>query len=177
MDGGAWWAAVHGVAQSRTQPKRLSSSSSSSKINANWFTITPKQGETVTTSEGTQLLTKAQRCPLSSESPHEPSWALPFSPTSSWGSALGIRVAGSPGQLGAVHPPPFCLPLRALLGSKEGLRKQGSCGAFLLCTGSPLKTSMRATEQTPHPCLAALLPCSGSQILSLGLFLWVRLGP
>ena len=29
-DGGAWWAAVHGVAQSRTQLKRLSSSSSSS---------------------------------------------------------------------------------------------------------------------------------------------------
>ena len=28
MDGGAWWAAVHEVAQSRTQRKRLSSSSS-----------------------------------------------------------------------------------------------------------------------------------------------------
>ena len=30
MDRGAWWAAVHGVAQSRTRLKRLSSSSSSS---------------------------------------------------------------------------------------------------------------------------------------------------
>ena len=29
-DGGAWWAAVYGVAQSQTQLKRLSSSSSSS---------------------------------------------------------------------------------------------------------------------------------------------------
>ena len=29
MDRGAWWAAVYGVAQSRTQLKRLSSSSSS----------------------------------------------------------------------------------------------------------------------------------------------------
>ena len=28
-DGGAWWAAVYGVSQSRTRPKRLSSSSSS----------------------------------------------------------------------------------------------------------------------------------------------------
>ena len=28
MDGGAWWAAVQGVAQGRTQLKRLSSSSS-----------------------------------------------------------------------------------------------------------------------------------------------------
>ena len=31
-DGGAWWAAVYGVAQSRTRLKRLSSSSSSSTI-------------------------------------------------------------------------------------------------------------------------------------------------
>ena len=30
-DGGAWWAAVYGVAQSRTRLKRLSSSSSSGK--------------------------------------------------------------------------------------------------------------------------------------------------
>ena len=32
MDGGAWWAAVYGVAQSRTRLKRLSSSSSSSRV-------------------------------------------------------------------------------------------------------------------------------------------------
>ena len=31
MDGGAWWAAVYGVAQSWTQLKQLSSSSSSNK--------------------------------------------------------------------------------------------------------------------------------------------------
>ena len=31
-DGGAWWAAVYGVAQSRTRLKRLSSSSSSEEI-------------------------------------------------------------------------------------------------------------------------------------------------
>ena len=30
MDGGAWWAAVYGVAQNRTRLKRLSSSSSNS---------------------------------------------------------------------------------------------------------------------------------------------------
>ena len=33
MDGGAWWAAIYGVAQSRTWLKRLSSSSSSSSSN------------------------------------------------------------------------------------------------------------------------------------------------
>ena len=32
VDGGAWWAAVYGVAQSQTQLKRLSSSSSSSSL-------------------------------------------------------------------------------------------------------------------------------------------------
>ena len=32
MDGGAWWAAVYGVAQSRTQLKRLSSSCSSQGV-------------------------------------------------------------------------------------------------------------------------------------------------
>ena len=31
-DGGAWWAAVYGVTQSRTRLKRLSSSSSSSSV-------------------------------------------------------------------------------------------------------------------------------------------------
>ena len=31
-DGGAWWAAVYGVAQSRTRLKRLSSNSSSSNV-------------------------------------------------------------------------------------------------------------------------------------------------
>ena len=39
MDGEAWWAAVHGVAQSRKRMKRLSSSSSSSKM-LNFFIIT-----------------------------------------------------------------------------------------------------------------------------------------
>ena len=34
-DGGAWWAAVYGVAQSRTRLKRLSSSSSSSSSTSN----------------------------------------------------------------------------------------------------------------------------------------------
>ena len=35
-DGGAWWAAIYGVAQSRTQLKRLGSSSSKSKVSWKW---------------------------------------------------------------------------------------------------------------------------------------------
>ena len=38
-DGGAWWAALYGVAQSRTRLKRLSSSSSRVEIRADSFTI------------------------------------------------------------------------------------------------------------------------------------------
>ena len=34
-DGGAWWAAVYGVTQSRTRLKQLSSSSSRDKVDAN----------------------------------------------------------------------------------------------------------------------------------------------
>ena len=37
MDGGAWWAAVRGVAQSRTRLKRLSSSSSRSTHSLNTY--------------------------------------------------------------------------------------------------------------------------------------------
>ena len=38
-DGGAWWAAVYGVAQSRTRLKRLSSSSSSSSSHEDQFSF------------------------------------------------------------------------------------------------------------------------------------------
>ena len=40
-DGGAWWAAVSGVAQSQTQLKRLSSSSSSNR--AQYFLVGMKE--------------------------------------------------------------------------------------------------------------------------------------
>ena len=40
-DGGAWWAAVYGVAQSRTQLKRLSSSSSSSSRQEEIYSFYP----------------------------------------------------------------------------------------------------------------------------------------
>ena len=37
-DGGAWWAAIYGVAQSRTWLKRLSSSSSRLRVGHDWVT-------------------------------------------------------------------------------------------------------------------------------------------
>ena len=40
-DGGAWWAAVYGVAQSRTRLERLSSSSSSSSLEQNGESLVP----------------------------------------------------------------------------------------------------------------------------------------
>ena len=43
MDGGAWWAAVYGVAQSRTRLKRLSSSSNivGLEVRQCWYRIVP----------------------------------------------------------------------------------------------------------------------------------------
>ena len=40
-DGGAWWAAVYGVAQGRTRLKRLSSSSSSSSRDGLYLSLNP----------------------------------------------------------------------------------------------------------------------------------------
>ena len=42
-DGGAWWAAVYGVTQSRTRLKQLSSSSSSSEIYLDWCSNAPQK--------------------------------------------------------------------------------------------------------------------------------------
>jgi len=42
-DGGAWWAAVYGVAQSRTQLKRLSSSSSSKRVQRDTLPLLPSE--------------------------------------------------------------------------------------------------------------------------------------
>ena len=42
-DGGAWWAAIYGVPQSRTWLKWLSSSSSSSRESGTWLVKTKKQ--------------------------------------------------------------------------------------------------------------------------------------
>ena len=41
MDGGAWWAAVYGVAQSRTRLMRLSSSSSIGLLDLNSYSFFP----------------------------------------------------------------------------------------------------------------------------------------
>ena len=75
-DGGAWWAAVYGVAQNRTRLKGLSSSSSSSR--ARKKAIKGKTIRTLTLETGTEtqlhqdtlpihfssLLVSAQMCPL-----------------------------------------------------------------------------------------------------------------
>ena len=54
-DGGAWWAAVYGVAQSRTRLKRLSSSSSSSSSEAS-ITLTVKSKTVPKISKSCKLL-------------------------------------------------------------------------------------------------------------------------
>ena len=57
-DGEAWWAAVYGVAQSRTRLKRLSSSSSSSSKTFSWFETQKVQEFTVQSSLPHSLTTQ-----------------------------------------------------------------------------------------------------------------------
>ena len=56
-DGGAWWAAISGVAQSRTRLKRLSSSSSSkeSACNAGHLSLIPGSGRSPGEGNGNPL--------------------------------------------------------------------------------------------------------------------------
>ena len=65
-DGGAWWGAVYGIAQSRTQLKRLSSSSSSS--------IPPATRSSHFSPETTRV--KAQRSPLVTVTFHASKYTL-----------------------------------------------------------------------------------------------------
>ena len=58
-DSGAWWAAVYGVAQSRTQLKQLSSSSSS-KL---WRPLSPLQRVTANMQGLPHLLSNPDRTP------------------------------------------------------------------------------------------------------------------
>ena len=59
-DGGAWWAAVFGVAQSRTLLKQLSSSSSMTLLQGNQHFSVPRTGE----SEGHGMLSAKARAVL-----------------------------------------------------------------------------------------------------------------
>ena len=73
-DGGAWWAAIYGVAQSRTRLKRLSSSSSSSSSSIE-FLLRKQQSKTLRPAPvaGFSLTHLAGHCTPPSCSP--PHWA------------------------------------------------------------------------------------------------------
>ena len=45
MDGGAWWAAIYGVAQSRTLLKRLSRNAADLNANKNYNKVSPGSGQ------------------------------------------------------------------------------------------------------------------------------------
>ena len=62
-DGGAWWASIYGVAQSRTRLKRLSSSSSSIGISSEFLCINPICNASSRTST-TIVKLSAQNSPL-----------------------------------------------------------------------------------------------------------------
>ena len=109
-DGGAWWAAVYGVAQSQTQLKRLSSSSSSEKQAESLLKIHMEEGlkgglqpgapspATISVPISLPLHHPGDQVPVSSQG-HRGKW-----------QAQGKGPAGSPGSL-----PPACVPLGCLL--------------------------------------------------------------
>ena len=75
-DGGAWWAAVYGVAQSRTQLTRLSSSSSSSNTEPRFPLLPPQAGNERDILEPGNTLPEYTLFPLLS---------LILGPTTDWG--------------------------------------------------------------------------------------------
>ena len=85
-DGGAWWAAIYGVAQSRTRLKRLSSSSSSSSSLSLLRGIFPTQGRSNPGSNPSLPHCRQILYQLSHKgSPRILEWvAYPFSSRSSW---------------------------------------------------------------------------------------------
>ena len=63
-DGGAWWAAVSGVAQSRTRLKRLSSGSSSASL---WASLAAQMVKTLPAMRETQVRSLGQEGPREKE--------------------------------------------------------------------------------------------------------------
>ena len=63
MDKGAWWATVHGVAKSRTQLKRLSSSSSSSRYMKRSFPGGSDSKESACNAGDPGLIPRSRRSP------------------------------------------------------------------------------------------------------------------
>ena len=78
-DGGAWWAAIYGVAQSWTQLKRLSSSSSS--IKTSWASLVAQTVKNLLTMWKTQLPSLGQEDALEKGMATHPSilaWRIPW---------------------------------------------------------------------------------------------------
>ena len=74
MDGGAWWAAVHGVAQSRTRLTRLSSSNNKTSLVAQPVKRLPAMRETRVQSLGQEDLLEKEMGTHSSIL----SWKIPW---------------------------------------------------------------------------------------------------
>ena len=81
-DGGAWWAAVYGVTQSRTQKRRSSSSSSSSSSSFNqWKSLVTQMVKNLPTMQEIWVQSLSQKDPLEKEMTTHSStltWRIPW---------------------------------------------------------------------------------------------------
>ena len=93
---GAWWAAVYGVAQSRTRLKRLSSSSSSSRLTGFPGGSKVKNLSVVQETQETWVQSLGQEDPLEEEmAPHSSSlaWKIPWTEEPGGLQSLGSQRA------------------------------------------------------------------------------------
>ena len=87
-DGGAWWAAVYGVAQSQTGLKRLSSSSSRGREGLPWWLPMQEMGK---------VLSLGQEDPLEKEMAIHSSilaWKIPWTEEPDWLQSMGLQRVG-----------------------------------------------------------------------------------
>ena len=92
-DGGAWWAAVYGVAQSQTQLKRLSSSSSSSRLFYSRASLVAQRLKRLPPMWETQVQSLGREDPLEEEMATHSSvlaWRIPWT-----GEPGGLQSMGS----------------------------------------------------------------------------------
>ena len=129
-DGGAWWAAVYGVAQSWTRLKRLSSSSSSSRVSGRKGTSLPAK-QRATAEPFHTPLSMSLSCPIQNVAPHpslRPSLLTPNSgsPACQASQLSKTRGVTSAFIVKAIVAQLWVVP-KVMMASFQNLRKLGPC--------------------------------------------------
>ena len=96
-NGGAWWAAVYGVAQSRTRLKRLNSSSSSSSNESERASLVAQMVKSLSAMQKTQVLSLGLEDPLEVDRATHSStlaWRIPWTEEPGGRQSIGSQRIG-----------------------------------------------------------------------------------